>query len=704
MKSYLSATACIFALAISGTASAQTEPNAASSGADSASTGDANRGVGLEEIIVTARKREENLQKAPATILAISGDALQSRGITGPLELTKVLPNASLKEQGAVSQLFIRGVGSRVDFPSVSPAAAFTYNGIIIPRYGTSGVLFDLSSVQSIAGPQGTLYGGSAAGGAVNVLTAKPSDDNSGKALVGFGDYSTIQFNADQNFKASDKIALRLAGSYNEHGAYQDRGLDDLKRIQGRVSLLARPTEDLTALFFASGSRTTGDPGSVATVYLRPIQSDPWAVPAVGPTGLTITDRDTYQDYRTYVVGANIDLRVGDGTITYIPGYVRVNSKYNFYIAGYNLLLVHDREKQLSQELRYNQDIGNLKLSAGLFWLRNKTNYLVDFEAATPGGYLTFPANRTSQVNVSYSAFAQGIYSLTDQLRFTAGGRISVDKISATGLGGKGAFAFHEKQTRPDWKVGLDYDLTSRIMLYAAVQTGYIPFGYDSNSGTPTVKIRQSKLMSYTGGFKSRLFDNRLEINNEFFYYDYTAFQAFSFNSSTGTSTVFNARKSRIYGTDLTVRLHLNEHTSINAGVVAESAIHKEFRGPGYNYSGNRMANAPKINIQGGIQQGFDIGDSGVLLAEVSGNYNSGYWGDYTNTFGTFQRPFFKGDASLTYTPASKAWSIQAYVNNVANTGVFGTLTPNPNPALRGTGKSELPRTFGVRFTASWGE
>jgi iron complex outermembrane recepter protein len=698
---YLRSGACILAATVSTMALAQSAPEAA--GTQPAGEVGVNDGGGLDDIIVTARKREENLQKAPATILAVTGEALQTRGITGPLDLTKVLPNASLKEQGAVAQLFIRGVGSRVDFPSVSPASAFTYNGIIIPRYGTSGILFDLTSVQAIAGPQGTLYGGSAAGGAVNVLTAKPTDDNSGKLLVGYGNYSTIQVTGDQNLAASEKILLRLAGSYNGHSAYQQRGLDDLKRIQGRLSLLARPTDDLTALFFVSGSRTTGDPGSVATLNLRPLQSRPWDVPATGPSGNTITQNDTFQDYKTYVAGANIDLRVGDGTITYIPGYVRVNSEYKFYIAGYNLLKVHDREKQISQELRYSQDIGALKFSGGLFWLRNKTFYTVDISPFVAGNYLNIPVNSTPQTNISYSAFAQGIYSLTDQLRLTAGGRISVDKISTDGTGrNRRAFSFHRKQTRPDWKVGLDYDLTSRILLYANVQTGYIPFGYDPDSGTPTNLIRESKLLAYSGGFKSRLFDNRLEINNEFFYYDYRRFQAFTFNSATGTSTVLNARKSRIYGTDLTVRLRLNEHTSFDAGIVAQSAIHKEFSGPGYNYSGNRMANAPKVVIQAGVQQGFDIGDSGVLVAQVATNYNTGYWGDFTNSFGTFQRSFMKTDLALTYTPASKGWSVQAYVNNVENRAVFGTLTPNPNPTLRGTGKPEAPRTYGLRLTASW--
>lgn len=712
----------ICALAISGAAYAQAAPAEPDregavpsqpvsdlqndSEAPAAKTSGSNSGSQLEEIVVTARKSEENLQKAPATILAVSGEELENRGFTGPLDLVKVLPNTSLREQGPVAQTFIRGVGSRIDFPNVSSPSAFTYNGIIIPRFGTSGILFDLGSVQAIAGPQGTLYGGSAAGGAINTLTAKPTYDGSGKILLSGGNKGNAQVTGNQNAALSDRYALRVAGAYNRHSGYQDRGLDQQSKIQGRVSLLAEPIDELTALLFASASSTRGNPGSVGTIYERPLQDDPWAVPSEGPAGNPVTTEGLYSNYRTYVVGANIDWSVGAGTLTYIPGYVHVDSDYRFFLAGYNPLDVHDKENQFSQELRYAVNVGNLALSGGLFWLRNETDYAINISvAALPeeqGYYLDFPVNRTAQVNESYSAFAQGIYSLTDRLRITLGGRISVDEVEASGAGQTGApFSFHRKQTQPDWKVGVDYDVTDSVLLYANLQTGYIPFGYDPDSGTPTTLVPESELLAYSAGFKARLFGNRLEVNNEFFYYEYDDFQALRFNSDSGSSTVLNAPESRIYGTDLTTRFLFSDRTSINVGVVAQSAIHTQFSGEGYDFSDNRMANAPELVIRAGIQQGFDIGD-GTLLAEVQTNYNSGFWGDFTNSFGTFQRRYIKTDLSLIYTPYNERWSIQAFVNNVEDTAVFSTLTPNSDPEQRGTGKPEAPRIFGLRLTASW--
>src|SRR3546814_1119063 len=156
-------------------------------------------------ITVTARKITENRQKAPASITVLESEALTTAGIKVPTDLEKLLPGTSLRIEGAVAQTYIRGVGSNLDFPYTSPAVAMTFNGIVLPRYGTMGALFDLSSVQQIAGPQGTLYGGSAAGVAINLLSMKQSADFSGYLLLDGGTYYKVHMAANQNLRASDQ-------------------------------------------------------------------------------------------------------------------------------------------------------------------------------------------------------------------------------------------------------------------------------------------------------------------------------------------------------------------------------------------------------------------------------------------------------------------------------------------------------------------
>lgn len=669
---------------------------------------DQTKEVGLSDIVVTARKTTENNQKAPASITVVDSVALTGAGIKVPTDLEKLLPSASLRIEGAVAQTYIRGVGSNLDFPYTSPAAAITLNGIILPRYGTMGALFDLSSVQQIAGPQGTLYGGSAAGGAINLLTMKPASDFVGDLLVDGGNYGQAHIVANQNLRASDDLSVRLSADYNRHDGYQSHGLDAADRLEGRVSALFTPGSDLTALLFVSGYREKGAMGDHGIPNVRPLPDDPWKVPATSAAGNPVTALP--RNDHIYIAGANIDWRIGDGTITYIPGYVRVKNNYDFWVNGpagrdSAILSIRNDETQHSQELRWNQTFGRLKLSAGGFWLRNRTHYTYGIAVAVLpaelGYFVRIPVlGDFNQTRTGYSGFASATYAPTDEFRLTAGGRVSRDRLTAAGLGAAGPFTFRKSQSTVDWKAGAEYDVAPRIMLYGNIQTSYIPFGYNPDAGDPAEELKRSKLLAFSGGFKSRLLDNTLEINNEFYYYDYKNFQAFTVSQLTFLSTPALAQKSRIYGSELTLRWNVASDTKIDASLVAQNARYTRFAGPGYDYSGFRMASAPVLNVVVGLQQELDFGSSGRLTGRVSTQYNSGFWSSFLHQ-GTFQKAFTRTDLLLSYTPNAGSWSIQGYINNVENSAVFGGIGPT-SPGQPGTGPLSSPRTFGLRLSIGW--
>lgn len=665
--------------------------------------------VGLSDIVVTARKTTENNQKAPASITVVDAAVLTGAGIKVPTDLEKLLPSASLRIEGAVAQTYIRGVGSNLDFPYTSPAAAITLNGIILPRYGTMGALFDLSSVQQIAGPQGTLYGGSAAGGAINLLTKQPSDDFTGDVLADAGNYGQVRLVANQNLRASDALSFRLSADYNRHDGYQSRGLDAADRLQGRVSALFTPGTDLTALFFVSGYREKGAMSDHGIPNVRPLPDDPWKIPATSAAGNPVTALP--RNDKIYIAGANIDWQVGGGTITYIPGYVRVKNDYDFWVNGpagrdSAILSINNDETQYSQELRWSQTVGRVKWSAGGFWLRNRTHYNYGIAVAVLpeelGYFVRIPVlGDFNQTRTGYSGFASATYSATDEFRLTAGGRISRDRLTATGLGAAGPFTFRRSQSTIDWKVGAEYDVAPRIMLYGNIQTSYIPFGYNPDAGNPAEELKRSKLLAFSGGFKSRLLGNSLELNGEFYYYDYKNFQAFTISQLTFLSTPALAQKSRIYGSELTLRWNVARDTNIDASLVAQNARYTRFSGPGYDYSGFRMASAPVLNVVMGLQHALDLGSAGRLTGRVSTQYNSGFWSSFLHQ-GTFQKAFTRTDLLLTYTPDAGKWSLQGYINNVENSAVFGGIGPT-SPGQPGTGPLSPPRTFGVRLSIDWG-
>ena len=696
-SNYRKALALALAAGTSGGALAQSAP-APALAAGNKQEAPPETGV-LSDIVVTARKTSENVQRAPASIISVSGGALTSQSIVDPVQLQKVLPSASLHEEGAVTQTFIRGIGSRSDFPWLPTASVFLFNNILIPRYGTTGMIFDLGSMQSIAGPQGTLYGGSAAGGAINLFGERPTNDFSGTAQVNYGSYNFLNAMVAQNIGLGEKASFRGAVDYSRHDGYLSRGLDAQNRVSGRGSLNLAPTDGLTALFFVNAARETGKPS--APLVLNPIQSHPRRLPATGPNGNPIDAAYTSQDNKTIVVGANIDWKVGNSTLTYIPGFVHVKDDYTFFIGGYNQLDVHDKENQHSEELRFSSEVGRLKFSIGAFYLRNKIDFSYGIGLALiPRApyYVNIPLNATRQTNTSYALYGQAVLSLNDALRITGGVRSSNDKIDASGIGGAGAFRFNRSHTHVDWKAGVDLDLAPRVLVYANVQTGYIPFGYNPDE-VPSDLVPESRLLSYSGGIKGRFFDNRLEINDEVFYYDYRKFQAIDFVNATGKSTVLNADRGTIYGNDLSVRALLTRDTQADASIVLLHSRFDRFEGIGYNYTGNRFVNAPKLNLIAGVQHTLHLG-AGSLLGRVSTHYESGHEGEFTNKASTRQHRYIATDLSLTFTPQSDHWSLQVYLNNVENAHIFGTI--NSVTADRGGGPLAPPRTLGVRGTAKW--
>ncbi len=150
-------------------------------------------GAGLEVITVTAQKVSEDLQKTAAAITAISGDVLVSAGVYDIRGVQNLMPSVRFQAENASTELYIRGVGSTLDLPNIEPPNAFNFNGVYIPREGTSVGLFDISSIELLPGPQGTLYGRAALGGAVNVEFNRPTQELETSGVLEVGDYSLLR-------------------------------------------------------------------------------------------------------------------------------------------------------------------------------------------------------------------------------------------------------------------------------------------------------------------------------------------------------------------------------------------------------------------------------------------------------------------------------------------------------------------------------
>lgn len=228
----------------------------------------------LEEVVVTAQKRSENLQSVAATVTAVSSNDLERQGVKEISDLQKVAPEVQV-QTGTFSNVNIRGVRASLYAPTVDSPNAVHLDGAFNSRFTSlQGLFFDVQRIEVLAGPQGTLYGRNSAGGTINIITNKPNQTFGGAASLEYGNYNAITAQAAINVPISDTFAVRGAFFHNSHDGYvEDQGLDDADQTSARFSALWKPTENDT-FFFTADSQVIGGKGTagsrIVQVYKQP--------------------------------------------------------------------------------------------------------------------------------------------------------------------------------------------------------------------------------------------------------------------------------------------------------------------------------------------------------------------------------------------------------------------------------------------------
>ena len=200
----------------------------------------------LENIIVTAQKQSQSIQDVSAAVTAMSGDTLIGIGATELADIQSLVPSIRLQKESASTEIYIRGVGSTLDLPMIESPNNFNINGVYIPREVASASIFDINRIEVLPGPQGTLYGRSALGGAINLLTNRPENEFSGSVLLELGNYSLVYGAATLNIPFSDTLAMRVALVGNYRDGYHESGANSAKDTAGMISLDWHPNDDFS--------------------------------------------------------------------------------------------------------------------------------------------------------------------------------------------------------------------------------------------------------------------------------------------------------------------------------------------------------------------------------------------------------------------------------------------------------------------------
>jgi iron complex outermembrane recepter protein len=257
---------------------------------ETGAAGETEESTGLDEIVVTAQFKRENLQRAAIAVDVVGGDDIARGGVTSPTQLTTVVPALQVSQSGAGAQsLFIRGVGTLTANSYSDPGVAFNVDGIYIGRpTSMRNTFFDIERVEVLKGPQGTLYGRNATGGAINVLPVKPRIGELGGTFgAGYGNYNDLHLDAAINVPLGSNAAARISGTINEHDGYLSDGTNDAKSWAIRGQLLFEPTDAISIRLSGDYSHDGGlGYGSVISAYINPLTGATTLNPLARDVGL----------------------------------------------------------------------------------------------------------------------------------------------------------------------------------------------------------------------------------------------------------------------------------------------------------------------------------------------------------------------------------------------------------------------------------
>ena len=733
-------------------AQAQTAPAPATSAAPAAS---AVPDGTVGEIVVTAEKRESTAQRVAASLDVVTGDALQRQQILQLQDLNAVLPSVQLLPFVNSIQVAIRGVESNFVDPRADPAVAISVNGLFFDRPLPTGFAFlDVARVEDLNGPQGTLYGRNAVGGAINIITNQPTDRFGGMAQVTFGNYGEKDVTGVVNLPVTDTLAVRAAYARDRHDGYIGDYYDDSHSDTGRISSRWKPTEKLTIYgegdFFHQGGH-----GQVQEAYPC-MGAKPWSlvVPGTsavfppGPSSMRCTDfgggvipKIGSVDTRIESGQFHVDYDFGWMTATSITGYVSTHQRFNTLPnATVNLNTTRSDNDDFSEELRFSgrgsaNHAGGLLWQVGAFFFSSTGDYIqttrlaYDDTAAqalarsSPAVAALLAPSTTTDTGLpqnSKAGFAQATFGVTDRLRVTGGARYTVDYKGVEQSTGK----LEQTEHHTTWKGGAEYDLAPGKLLYANVSTGYVAGGPDGGSATAAnplnlhpapVFFAPETITAYEIGSKNRFFGNRLQLNGDFYYYNVHNLQVSdpaTYNTKVSGSNlaVENAGNLTTYGVELNGVFALSpvDHFSASLtwahGTYGGATIAATPSGTPSTTTipaGQRIVNLPAIVSLLGYEHVLRFANGSSLTAAVNTKISSSYRLEYgvpaQLISSDTQKGFTMTDISLSYAFASH-YTIKAWVKNIENSAVnvYGETGGNHVYGIL------APRTFGGTLTVNF--
>lgn len=689
-------------------AMAQTAPQAPPTEAAGATT--------IEDIIVTADRRERRLQDVPSAITAVSGEELQRQRIVDLSSLSGSVPSFSMTEGSSLGkELSIRGVTSvRIVDATAEPSVGMFVDDIYISRMGAAfSDFFDLERIEVIRGPQGVLLGKNVVGGAISVITAKPKFTPGAMMTFGVGNYDSVNASGYVTGPLTSSLAGRLAYQVRNHDGYGRNVLlntdkEDLDSHQIRGELLYQPDGSPLRVLFTADYASTESAGPSRTMTDDPFAAGIGAVAAyraarnLGPRDSLSPQRE-YGNSTTHGASLRIDYDLDWAKLSSITGYRKSDGEMGYNQLGVGsppgiadtFYFAEDKPETISQELRLvSQDTGSrFDWILGAFYQKDEVGR---FDANRATTYTTIPAlsgyfryDNAAKLQTA-AVFGQVGYEFSDKLKATIGARYTHDKKEGVRTarcledGGDGlcvaALILAAGQSWTvnygnDWSAFtpqgiVEYRPTDGVMLYASAGKGFKGGGWDHIPATEAgarIGYNPEEVINYEIGAKTDLFDKRVRLNVAAFMMDYTDLQSQQLILECLCTVTSNAGTAKIKGIEAELTWAATDRLLINAsGSLLDAKYDKFISSAGVNFSGNRIQRSPENKFNLGLT--YDFGE-GTWDRSFSFKANYTYTGEsfWTPDNTIKQEPFGLLDASLRIQPPESSWAATFWGKNVTD-------------------------------------
>ncbi|HWF76396.1 MAG TPA: TonB-dependent receptor [Caulobacteraceae bacterium] len=724
-----SASAAAFAILPAGRAMADTaQPKAAS----------------VQELIVTAQKREASIKDVPISITAVSGAKLADHGINKFDDLSLITPDFVVLPQGDSrnSSIVIRGVSTQQANIGQQASLGVFVDGVFMSRtgMGTTQDFFDIERVEVLRGPQGTLFGMNTAGGLINIITKKP-DLNTfrGDFDVSYGSYNDLRLRGMVTGPIiPGELAFSLSGYSDSHDGYtwspvRNQRIDNLRKQGARGKLEFQKGNFDATLTIDYQHESSICCSTVITKVLPGANVIGFPAAPLAPPGYPFSRESIASGvYTNPNSGGGVTLEMNwqlpGGTLTSLSSYRTWDANpisdvdqvsYNFLDGFEN----HQNHAQASEELRFTSPSGHkIEYVAGLFYFWRHSWEFDTVNVGPDASFLALPGQSGQTLDYwtdddqSYAAFGHVDIHLTDQLTLSGGLRYSVEPQTGFYVQRSSNVIFPNlgpmTQKRDDkdltWQADLSYKLTPDITAYASVATGFKPGGFDMNRlGNFTgYQFGPENSIDYEAGVKSDLLDHRLGASLALFWTNYDNYQALAWD---GTNLITrNAASFVSRGVEFEIDAQPLDGLSLSFNGSYLDAHFTSFPNgpcppgvPGVcELAGYRLSGAPtwNLNFSGKYERpisadwnGFVILDASYKgLIEWTDNDPNTYWPGYTIA-----------NARIGVSN-QHGLQVSLFANNVTNTNYMTFIFASPLASGLYVGFDGAPRVFGVELRKSF--